>query len=144
MPPLRQNPAVPDLVLYDGSCGLCHRSVAFLARRDRDGTRFVFAPLGGETAAARLAETTAAPFQGGTVVVRTVDGRLLLRSDAVLHALVRLGGSWRVLARGLALVPRPLRDGAYSLVARIRGRLFARPEGSCPRLPAGLAERFLP
>jgi predicted DCC family thiol-disulfide oxidoreductase YuxK len=135
---------VPDLVLYDGSCGLCHRSVAFLARCDRDGTRFVFAPLGGETAAARLAETTAASFPAGTVLVLTADGRLLLRSDAVLNALGCLGGAWRGLASGLAFVPRPLRDGAYSLVARVRGRLFAQPEGSCPRLPANLAERFLP
>jgi predicted DCC family thiol-disulfide oxidoreductase YuxK len=135
---------VPDLVLYDGGCGLCHRSVAFLARRDRDGSRFRFAPLGGETAGARLAETAAAPLPAGTVVLLTADGRLLSRSSAAIHALGRLGGAWRGLARCLALVPRPLRDAVYSLVARVRGRLFARPEGTCPRLPAGLAERFLP
>ncbi len=134
---------MPDLVLYDGGCGLCHRSVAFLARRDRDGSRFLFAPLGGETASARLAETAAAPFPA-TVVLLTADGRLLFRSDAALHALARLGGAWRGLARCLALVPRPLRDATYSLVARVRGRLLARPEGACPRLPADLAERFLP
>ena len=135
---------MPDLVLFDGACGLCHRSVAFLARRDRDGSRFRFAPLGGETAAARLAETDAGAFPAGTVVVLTAEGRLLFRSDAALHALGSLGGAWRGLARCLAIVPRPLRDGAYSLVARVRGRLFVRPKGTCPRLPAGLAERFLP
>lgn len=136
---------MPDLVLYDGGCGLCHRSVAFLARRDRDGSRFQFAPLGGETASARLGESPPAgpPGPDATVVLLTADGRLLLRSDAVLHALGRLGGAWRVLACGLALVPRPLRDGAYSLVARVRGGLFSRPAGTCPRLPAGLVERFL-
>ncbi|MBI5445766.1 MAG: DUF393 domain-containing protein, partial [Deltaproteobacteria bacterium] len=37
-------PPAPDLVLYDGGCGLCHRSVSFLARRDQDGSGFVFAP----------------------------------------------------------------------------------------------------
>jgi predicted DCC family thiol-disulfide oxidoreductase YuxK len=142
---LRQNPVVPDLVLYDGSCGLCHRSVAFLARRDRDGSRFRFAPLGGEAASVRFrASAPAGPFgPGASVVLLTADGRLFLRSDAVLHALGRLGGAWRVLARFLAIVPRPLRDGAYSLVARIRGKLFARPEGTCPRLPPDLAGRFL-
>lgn len=144
MLPLRQNPTVPDLLLYDGSCGLCHRSVAFLARRDRDGSRFVFAPLGGETAAARLGTTDPGTFPAGTVVVLDERDALRTRSDAVLHALERLGGTWRGLALCLALVPRPLRDGTYSLVARVRGRLFARPEGTCPRLPAGLAGRFLP
>lgn len=135
---------MPDLVLYDGGCGLCHRSVAFLARRDRDGSRFRFAPLGGATAAARLADTAAAGLPAGTVVVLTADGRTLLRSDAALHALRRLGGVWRALAAASRAVPRPLRDAVYRLVARLRRRLFPPPEGACPRLPAGFAQRFLP
>lgn len=135
---------MPDLVLYDGGCGLCHRSVAFLARRDRDGTRFVFAPLGGKTAAARVMETDAGAFPPGTVVVLSADGRVLVRSDAALHALSRLGGLWRALAATFRAVPRPLRDAVYRLVARLRRRLFPPPSGACPRLPAGLAERFLP
>jgi len=136
---------VPDLVLYDGACGLCHRSVAFLARRDGDGSRFRFAPLGGETARGRTGATSAlAAGPVATVVVLTEDGRVLDRADAALHALSRLEGGWRLLARGLRLVPRPVRDGAYSAVARLRGRLFPRPAGACPRLPAHLADRFLP
>lgn len=133
-----------DLVLYDGGCGLCHRSVAFLARRDREGTRFPFAPLGGETAAARLGPAGPGTLPAGTVVVLDERGALRTRSDAVLHALGRLGGAWRGLALCLTLVPRPVRDGAYSLVARVRGRLFSLPEGTCPRLSADLAGRFLP
>jgi predicted DCC family thiol-disulfide oxidoreductase YuxK len=135
---------VRDLVLYDGGCGLCHRSVSYLARRDRDGSRFRFAPLGGETAGARLAQPDAGGFPAGTVVVLTADGRVLLRSDAALHALGRLGGGWRALAAAFRAVPRPLRDAVYRLVARLRRRLFPPPSGACPRLPAGLAARFLP
>lgn len=130
-----------DLVLYDGGCGLCHRSVAFLARRDRDGTLFRFAPLGGATASSRLG---GAPPPSGSVLLSTADGRLLLRSDAILHALARLGAPWSVLAAAGGLVPRPLRDAAYGLVARLRRRLFPVPDRPCPRLPAGLAGRFLP
>ncbi len=133
---------MPDLVFYDGGCGLCHGSVAFLARRDRDGSRFRFAPLGGETARGRLADMARLP--DGTVVLLTADGRSLFRSDAVLHALGRLGGPWRHLAAAGRTLPRPFRDGAYGLVARVRRRLFAAPGGVCPRLPARLAARFLP
>lgn len=143
-PLLPHNPPVPDLVLYDGACGLCHRSVAFLARRDRDGSRFRFAPLGGETAAARLEGRAVGPLPAGTVVVLTSDGRVLLRSEAVLRALARLGGPWRAFGAAFRAVPRPLRDAAYRLVARLRRRLFPPPAGACPRLPAGLAGRFLP
>jgi len=133
---------VPDLVLFDGGCGLCHRSVAFLARRDRDGSRFRFAPLGGETARERLADADRLP--DGTVVLLAADGRPMFRSDAVLHALGRLGGPWRCLAAAGRALPRPLRDGAYRLVARVRRRLLPPPKGSCPRLPSTLADRFLP
>lgn len=135
---------MPDLVFYDGGCGLCHRSVACLARHDGDGSRFLFAPLGGETAGIRLVEAGLDPPPYGTVVVLDERGRLRTKSDAVLHALGRLGGGWRRIAGAARLVPRPLRDGAYLAVARIRGRLFRKPQGVCPRLPARLAERFLP
>jgi predicted DCC family thiol-disulfide oxidoreductase YuxK len=134
---------VSDLVLYDGGCGLCHRSVASLARRDRDGSRFVFAPLGGETAGTRLGAGALGQHPAGTVVLLDEGGRLLTKSDAVLRALVRLGGGWRLLSGAARLVPRPLRDGVYLAVARIRGRLFARPRRVCPSLPAHLAGRFL-
>ncbi|MBK9376538.1 MAG: DUF393 domain-containing protein [Holophagales bacterium] len=135
---------MPDLVLYDGGCGLCHRSVAFLARRDRDGSLFVFAPLGGPTATVRLVAGGDGPLPSGTVAVLDETGRLRTRSDAVLHALDRLGGAWRFVAGVVKVVPRPLRDGVYRAVARTRGRLLARPRGTCPRLPAHLAGRFLP
>ena len=36
-----------DIVFYDGGCALCHHSVRFLVARDRDGSRFRFAPIGG-------------------------------------------------------------------------------------------------
>lgn len=135
---------VPDLVLYDGDCGLCHRSVAFLARRDREGSRFLFAPLGSETAAARLGGVVTGTIPAGTVVVLDEKGTLRTRSDAVLYALDRLGGVWRIVAGAMRVVPRPLRDGVYRGVARIRRRLFARPPRTCPLLPPHLAGRFLP
>lgn len=143
-PLLPHTPPVPDLVFYDGDCGLCHRSVSFLARRDRDGSRFLFAPLGGETAGTRLGGGGFGQHPAGTVVVLDEKGVVRTRSDAVLHALDRLGGIWRIVAGAMRVVPRPLRDGVYRAVARTRRRLFARPRGTCPRLPSHLAGRFLP
>lgn len=129
-----------DLVFYDGGCGLCHAAVRFALRRDGGGSRFAFAPIGG--AAWREA------FPGGqepprdTVVVRTPDGRRLLRSAAVLRLARRLSGPWALLA-GLAwLVPAPLRDLAYRGLARVRRRLFAAPAGVCPVTSAEQRARF--
>lgn len=131
-----------DLVFYDGGCGLCHRAVAFLARRDRDGSRFRFAPLDGPTFRTRVPAELRAALPD-SVAVLTDDGTLLLRSHALRHALRRLGGPWHLPALLLALIPRPVADWAYDRVARARGGLFRKPDGPCPVLPRDLRERFL-
>lgn len=131
-----------DLLFYDGTCGLCHRWVLFALRRDPEGTRFRFAPIGGvawrEKIPAPLVETLP-----DSLVLRTADGRTLVRSDAVLHVGERLEPGWRAMARLAGLLPRWLLDLGYDGVARVRRRLFRRPPGSCPLVPAELKGRFL-
>jgi len=131
-----------DLLFYDGGCGLCHHLVRFAIRRDPEGSRFRYAPLGGATFQEVLpaADRSALP---DSVVLRTADGRTLIRSDAVLHLGERLGGVWRLLARTLGLLPRWLLDFGYDRVAGVRKRLFAPPAGVCPVLPPELRGRFL-
>jgi predicted DCC family thiol-disulfide oxidoreductase YuxK len=123
-------------LFYDGACGFCGGWVRFVARRDIAG-RIVFAPLGGETFARRVPADQAAELQD-TLVVLTPEGRVLVRSEAILHLLEVLGGGWRRAGRLLARVPKPLRDGIYRLVARLRSRTAA-----CPVAP-GRDGRFEP
>lgn len=132
----------PDLLFYDGGCGLCHRSVRFVAAADREGA-FHFAPLGGEAFLAKVPAERRAGLPDSIVVWRA-DGRLLLRSDAAIHILFRLGGSFSLLAALLDAVPRRLRDAGYDFVARRRARWFPRPEDSCPLVPPRLRPRFVP
>ena len=68
--------------------------------------------------------------------------RIFTRSDAVLTILDELGGGWKLVAM-LRIVPRPVRDAVYRLVARYRYRWFGRFE-TC-QLPAPEQRaRFLP
>lgn len=130
-----------DLVFFDGDCGLCHHTVRFLLREDRNGV-LRFAPLRGET----FHEEVPAPRRAGlpdSLIVRTGDGRLLVRSDATIHLLRRLGGRWRWRADLLALVPRPIRDAGYRILASVRRLLFRRPEDACPVVAPPLRARFL-
>jgi predicted DCC family thiol-disulfide oxidoreductase YuxK len=53
------------------------------------------------------------------------DEQLLARSDAILFMLKRLGGIWSLGVVG-NILPRPLRDGIYKLVARNRYRVFGK------------------
>jgi len=134
--------AGPDLLFFDGGCGLCHRAVRFVLWADPEGRAFRFAPLGGEAFEALVSagERERLP---DSLVVRTAGGALLTRSTGALHALRRLGGGWRALAVPLGVVPRPIRDAVYDFIARVRFRLFAKPKDACPLVPPPLRARFL-
>ena len=73
-----------DLLFYDGACGLCHRIVRFTVARDRDGSRFRYAPLAGATFRETFAPPVAAALPD-SIVIRTAAGRTLVRAAAVLH-----------------------------------------------------------
>ena len=142
---LRPGPArgkSPPLLYYDGTCGLCQRALRFVLSEDQAGS-FRFAPLGSEhfTAAVPAPQRDALP---DSLVLDRGDGVLLVRSAALLELARRLGGVWRAAAAALSLVPAPLLDPAYDALARVRHRLFARPEQACPALPPHLRQRFLP
>lgn len=139
LPPL----TYPEFLFYDGHCGLCHRAVKFVLKHDRTGKAFRFAPLQGETLAGRVPAELRAGLPD-SIVVETGQGALLVRSSAFLHILRRLGGGWRILAAILGVIPRPVRDAAYDLIARIRYSIFGRRDDLCPIVPAELRARFDP
>lgn len=133
------------IVLYDGVCALCNGLVRFILARDPAGT-FRFASLQGDVARATLARHNRNPDALGTLVVVLDPGgageRLLDRSTAALFILRRLSGVWSAFAVAITLVPRPLRDVAYAVVARTRYRTFGKYD-ACPLPPPGVRDRFL-
>jgi predicted DCC family thiol-disulfide oxidoreductase YuxK len=129
------------IVFFDGSCGLCSRSVRFLASMDRR-ERLLFASLQGETAASLQLAEHASVDQGTMVVKRESDGRIFLRSDGVLEVCRALGGIWHV-AVILRAIPHVLRDALYRLIARNRIRWFGHAD-ACSLPSPSLASRLLP
>lgn len=132
-----------SLIFYDGQCGLCHRSVLFALRHDRDGSRFRFAPLQGETIRRELSTDTIANLPDSLVVLGR-DGTVLQESQAVLSMLHHIGGAWGVFGQVLSWVPTLLRDAGYRAIARARHRLFSTPPEMCPVVSEDLKARFLP
>lgn len=136
--------AVPNLMLYDGVCGLCDRAVQFLLERDRAGA-FHYAALQGETAAAVRGRHPRLEGVDSMVLVRdhgTPDETVFLRSSAALEIAAVLGGFWRLVS-WLRLMPRPLRDFVYDQVARRRYGWFGKFDSCKVPAPAARA-RFLP
>ena len=129
------------LVFYDGKCGLCHRTVRFLLKRDRDGSLFRYAPLYGETFETFVPAQERASLPD-SVVVRTRNGLLLVRSDGIFHLLKLLGGVWAAMGTVGSWIPRGLSDWAYDRIASIRTRLFSTPDDACPVVARELRSRF--
>lgn len=126
------------ILFFDGNCGLCQGSVQFMLNRDRRG-RIRYAPLQGTTAA-RIVER--ADREDLSSMVVSINGQLYRHSTAVLLLLRELGGVWSILATLGLLIPRPLRDFCYRLVARNRYRLFGTVE-ACRIPKPGERARFL-
>jgi len=142
--------AAPDpprnpVVLYDGVCALCNRFVRFVLARDRAGV-FRFASLQSDLARATLLRHGQNPDALSTLVLVLDSGRpserLLDKSSAAAFVLSQLTGVWKGLGRVLLLVPEPLRNAAYDLVARMRYRTFGRYD-VCPVPPPAVRDRFL-
>ncbi len=136
---MAESPPYSAVVLFDGECSLCGGWVQFVIRRDPCGV-FRFAPRQSDAAGRLLAPFGIRPNDLGSIAA-VAEGSLRTRSDAVLYILAQLGPSWRLLSALLRLIPRPLRDFGYSVLARNRQRFGRR--GRC-RLPTVVdAERFL-
>ena len=130
------------VVLFDGVCNLCAGAVRFIIPRDRRG-RFRFASLQSEAGRRILAATGVQLPKSGEApesLVLVADGRAHLRSGAALRIAAGLDGAWP-LAAALLLIPAPLRDGAYRLVARNRQRWFGHAAREVP--PTDESWRFL-
>jgi predicted DCC family thiol-disulfide oxidoreductase YuxK len=132
------------VLLYDGLCGFCDRTVQFILARDPGGI-MRFAPLQGEFAGDVLRRHPA--LQGVDSLVwadaseQPKAAHPLVRTDAILAIADYLGWPWR--AAGIfRIVPRFLRDWAYDLFARHRYQLFGRYD-ACPLPSLNTRARFI-
>ena len=141
----------PDLtrepvLLFDGECGLCARSVKWVLRHERAELpagvhRMWLAPLQGSTAAALRARLPTIPVTLETVVF--VDGdRAHLRSKAFMHLARHLRGPWRALYY-FRWMPGFLPDLGYRLIARLRYRIWGKTD-ACALPTAAQRARVLP
>ena len=132
------------VILYDGVCGLCNRSVRLVLKRDRKGM-FRFASLQSSAGREILARHGIAPDALGTFYVvrdfKLAGERVLSKSAAAIYTAERLGGAWKA-ATMLRVLPSRIRDWMYDTIARHRYRMFGRYE-TCPLPEARYRDRFI-
>lgn len=130
-----------EVLYYDGNCAMCHGFVRFLLAEERSGT-LRYAPLQGGHFRANVPESVKAGLPD-SLILRTADGTLHMRSNAVIAVMRNLGGLWCALSWLLWVVPRPLRDIAYDVIGAMRYRVFGRSPEACPLITPQLHKRMV-
>lgn len=113
------------IILFDGVCNLCERSVQTVLKYDRQGY-FHFASLQSD-AGRKLLQQFGLPADELKSFVLIENGKAFTRSTAALRVAGKLGGPWKLLYPFIVL-PAFLRNAVYDLIAANRYRWFGKKE----------------
>lgn len=127
------------IILFDGICNLCNRSVQFVIRQDKK-VQFKFASLQSDAGQSLLLKGNFATKKLDSFVLIS-EGQYFTQSTAALKVLKLLGGRWAALYVFI-LVPAFIRNAVYNLISKNRYRWFGKRE-ECMLPSLELKKRFL-
>lgn len=110
-----------NIVFFDGVCHLCNGFVDSIISRDKKHFLF-FAPLQGSTAEKILSPNDREKLD---TVIYFSAGKTYYRSAAILKILSSLGGIYKIFSIAW-IIPAPLRDIIYNLIAKNRYSWFGK------------------
>lgn len=125
-----------SIVLFDGVCGLCNRSVKFILEREKK-SKLLFSPLQSEHAKKLLQQ-----FNLNTdSIVYIHKNKAHIKSGAALRVCLQLKGLWPLMIV-LIIVPAFIRDAVYDYIARKRITWFGKTD-YCEVMTPELNKRFV-
>ncbi len=126
------------VILFDGYCNLCNRTVDFIIRRDKKH-HFRFLSLQ-DPRVNDIFHVVVFPVDIDSLILAE-GNKIYSESDAAIRIAMYLAFPWNSLVI-LKIIPKKLRDSVYRLIARNRYRWFGKRK-TC-RIPGpGEQERFL-
>ncbi|WP_064091707.1 thiol-disulfide oxidoreductase DCC family protein [Rossellomorea aquimaris] len=126
------------IILFDGECNFCDKSVQFIIKRDPEG-HFKFASLQSEIGK-RLLERCNSPKDIDSFIL-IEESDCYFKSSAALRVCKNITGAWKILTIFL-VIPKPIRDFFYDIVAKNRYKWFGEKE-SCMLPSPEERKRFL-
>ncbi len=125
------------IVFYDGDCGLCNRSVAFVLKNEKAPVIHFAAIQSSFTLEFFTKNSWDAPDL--STVYFYENGKLNQKSTAALKLgrYLKAPRSWMI---AFLIVPKFIRDGVYNFIAKRRKRIS---KGYCVMPKPGDKERFL-
>jgi predicted DCC family thiol-disulfide oxidoreductase YuxK len=109
--------------VMDAHCGLCAKGAAWIARNDLS-KEFRIIPMQSELGSALLRHFGMDPDDPLSWLY-VKNGQAFTSLDAIIRIGTQFGGVWHAL-KGLRILPRPLQDWLYGVVARNRYRFMGR------------------
>jgi predicted DCC family thiol-disulfide oxidoreductase YuxK len=132
------------VMLYDGVCGFCNKSVQFILDHDKQG-KMLFAALQSDYGKAVKARHPFLESIDSVVLLEHPPGekeeRVFVRSSAALRLASYLGGAWKLFLV-FHILPASLRDFFYNLFAKHRYKVFGKYD-ACMLPDASVRSRFL-
>ena len=116
-----------DILILDGDCGLCHRLANFVDRRIVDKGMLALRASDSEDARLVISKLPESLREADTVYLIR-NGKAHVRSSAAIRCLKYMRLHWRIIYPIVWIIPLPLRDFAYRIVAKYRHMIFERPE----------------
>ena len=129
---------VKRIILFDGECNFCDKSVQFIIKRDPE-VIFSFTSQQGE-AGQQMIKKHHAPSSIESIILIEND-TYYLKSSAALRICRHLQGAWKLLFIFI-LVPYPIRDFFYNILAKNRYKWFGKKD-RCTLPTPEVRKRFL-
>ena len=125
--------------LFDGVCNMCVRSVQFIINRDKkDIFRFASIQSG---IGQELIKKHSIDIKKNDSIIVIKDKSIKYRSSAVLYILYYLQTIWKLFLV-FYVIPYPIRDFFYKIIARKRYFLFGK-KNKCMIPDSSISSKFL-
>ena len=116
-----------DILLLDGDCGLCNKLAIFLDKRLGKGKDIAYRAILSEEGQ-ELITTFPQKQQDADTVYLLRNGKSYIRSAAGIRCLLYMKWYYRMWFPILWMIPFPLRDIGYRIIAKYRHKIFKKPE----------------
>ena len=115
-----------DFLFLDGDCGLCHRLATFIDKRLGKGKQLGYRPILDEDAQ-RVIQALPSKLRDADSVYLIRNGKAYIRSAAGIRCVLYMRWYYKMWFPVLWLIPLPLRNIGYRLIAKYRHKFFKRP-----------------
>ena len=115
--------SIENIILFDGFCNFCNFWMNFIIDRDAKSI-FKFASLQSESGA-KLTEKYSMKAKDIDSVILIIDDKYFVKSEATLRIAKELTSFWKLFYY-LKVIPLPVRDFIYDLIAKNRYAIFGK------------------